>query len=40
MPPDRVQACLAALHAQGYDRAAVVGEVVGLDHDVPPIRLV
>ena len=40
VPPDRVQACLAALHAQGYHRAAVVGEVVGLDHDVPPIRLV
>jgi selenide,water dikinase len=40
VPPDRVQACLAALHAQGYDRAAVVGEVVRLDHDAPPIRLV
>ena len=40
VPPDRAEACLAALHTQGYDRAAIIGTVQPQTHPGEPITLV
>ena len=40
VPPDRAEACLAALHTQGYDRAAIIGTVQPQTHPGEPITIV
>ena len=40
VPPDRAEACLAALHTQGYDRAAIIGTVQPQIHPGEPIMIV
>jgi selenide,water dikinase len=40
VPSDRTEDCLAALHTQGYDRAAVIGTVQPQMHPGEPITIV
>jgi selenide,water dikinase len=40
VPPDRAEACLTALHIQGYDRAAIIGTVQPQSHLGEPITIV
>jgi selenide, water dikinase len=40
VPPDRAEACLAALHTHGYDRAAIIGTVQLQIHPGEPITIV
>jgi len=39
VPPDRAEACLDALHTQGYDRAAIIGTVQPQTHPGEPITI-
>jgi selenide,water dikinase len=40
VPPDRADACLAALHTHGYDRAAIIGTVQPQTNQGQPITIV
>ena len=40
VPPDCAEACLATLHSQGYDRAAIIGTGQPQTHPGEPITLV
>ena len=40
VPPDCAEACLATLHSQGYDRAAIIGTRQQQTHPGEPITLV
>ena len=39
VPPDRAEACLDALHTQGYDCAAIIGTVQPPTHPGEPITI-
>jgi selenide,water dikinase len=39
VPPDHAEACLAALHIHGYDRAAIIGTVQPQAHPGEPITI-
>ena len=39
VPEDRAAACVARLHALGYTRATVIGDVSERDDDAPPITI-
>jgi selenophosphate synthase len=40
VPPEHAEACLAALHTHGYDRAAIIGTVQPQTHPGEPIMIV
>ncbi|WP_290784064.1 AIR synthase-related protein, partial [Halomonas sp.] len=39
VPAERAEACLAALHAQGYSRAVIIGRVLAPGEALEPIHL-
>ncbi len=39
VPPDKVDDCIAALHASGYDQACVIGAILPQGEVLEPIHL-